>query len=371
MASKLLVLSGAEVGAIIEKHLPINSVLENQASVFKALHARLDEIDNPLRTAVRAPNHTGLFMPSRLGPHTTCKVVCVPNAESKQRGLPASTMLLDGESGRTRAFINAAKLTALRTAAGSMLPTRALEALRRDEGKGLSHVVLFGAGQQAVFHALLLVQITRQRSDAKMHLSFVVRKREEDLQQDIRDNLDWLRHQAKDLHVAITVLQASSESQVEAAVRQAEVLVSAVPSTAPLFPSSWVASGTHVILIGSYKPHMQEVETSLIHRAKGALIVDDADACAHEAGDLIKANVDAKDCISLGALLSHPTFSNTSKPPSRDAALKALEELGESSRDHDISLFKSVGVGLQDVAITSLVVETAETMAGIGTRLDF
>ena len=87
-------------------------------------------ISMPHRTSIYTSNHTVLFMPARIGApdaaaasgeattgDTAIKVVSVPN-RTDARGLPATTLVLDEESGATKAVINARKLTALRNAAG-------------------------------------------------------------------------------------------------------------------------------------------------------------------------------------------------------------------------------------------------------------
>ncbi len=83
------------------------------------------DIQTPQRTAINSPFHTTLFMPARLSlPQytlggTSVKVVSVPLKEGDTRGLPATTLVLNEESGAVDAVVNARELTALRNAAGS------------------------------------------------------------------------------------------------------------------------------------------------------------------------------------------------------------------------------------------------------------
>lgn len=132
--SKVLVVSAAHVGDLLASRIPFHAILRSQWDVFVALEAHQDgppaaeaappslpTIDAPLRTPLRMPHHTGLFMPARFHSDTTCKIVSVPAADalsSVKKGLPAATVVLDGDSGRIRAMVQAAKLTAVRTAAG-------------------------------------------------------------------------------------------------------------------------------------------------------------------------------------------------------------------------------------------------------------
>ncbi len=88
------------------------------------------------------------------------------------------------------------------------------------------------------------------------------------------------------------------------ALGRADLIICATSSTIPLFPSSYVRDGTHIILIGSYKPEMKEVDRDLISRSlKGTLLVDSIEACLCEAGELIDASVRPEELKELGQLL--------------------------------------------------------------------
>ena len=120
-----------------------------------------------------------------------------------------------------------------------------------------------------------------------------------------------------------------------------DIVCTATSSTKALFPNSFVRPGTHLNLVGSYTPQMMEVETSLIHRA-GLLMVDSRSACMLEAGELIAARVRPEDVREVGELVGMD-----SETPSRDLS-------GDG-----VTIFKSVGLGAQDVAIAKLVVDLA------------
>jgi len=117
----LLVLSAQDVNAVISTLRP-NELELLMASVFRSLSSRSGHA-SPHRTSIHMPQHTALFMPSRLDRiGTAIKVVSVPTSPVDMRGLPASTVLLDEETGRARAIVNASTLTALRNAAGEYHP---------------------------------------------------------------------------------------------------------------------------------------------------------------------------------------------------------------------------------------------------------
>lgn len=109
------------------------------------------------------------------------------------------------------------------------------------------------------------------------------------------------------------------------AVHNANIILTLVPTTTPLFNSVDVTSGTHLVLVGSYKPEMRDVDDELIKRG-GVIIVDSKEACLKEAGELIHAGVQAEDLIELGAILGEEG--------------KELRARFESSGD--VTIFKSV-----------------------------
>ena len=169
------------------------------------------------------------------------------------------------------------------------------------------------------------------------------------------------------------------------AVSNASIIICATSSTSPLFPSSWVRSGTHVILVGSYTRAMHEVDSDLVqraiptrqqpgqrlpHRRNQILLVDSREACAVEAGELIKAGVAGSEVVEIGEIvkvgeggeLVHLELGLGSEGPGDDRDEEWEGEVGTGP----ITMFKSVGVGLQDVAIACAVVGKAEEMK-IGT----
>lgn len=113
----LLVLTAQDVNRVISTFRP-NELERLMASVFRCLSSGSGHTSPP-RTSIHMPQHTALFMPSRLDQiGTAVKVVSVPTSPGDMLGLPASTVLMDEETGRAKAIVNASTLTALRNAAG-------------------------------------------------------------------------------------------------------------------------------------------------------------------------------------------------------------------------------------------------------------
>ncbi|KAG5219525.1 NAD(P)-binding protein [Salix suchowensis] len=142
----------------------------------------------------------------------------------------------------------------------------------------------------------------------------------------------------------------TADEEIESFVSDASMIICATSSTSPLFPSHWVRDGTHIILIGSYTPRMREVDTSLVLRAcdtsrGGILLVDSKEACAKEAGELIDAGIGPDGIIEMGEMIRK-----------REEYPRAPTTFG------GVTMFKSVGVGLQDVAIAYATVDKALAM---------
>ena len=215
------------------------------------------------------------------------------------------------------------------------------------------HLVVFGAGLQANAHVRQLLatyphiaRITIVNRQTSARLSALV------------DDLSCAYPE-----VACEGLSSASRAPTEAAVRNADIICCVTPSTAPLFPSEWVRADTHVILVGSYTPAMAEVDSALIERAR-VVLVDSRSACAEEAGELIAAGVPQARMVEVGELLRStevPGEKSWGWEPDKQRVAEVL-----AAGTGDVTIFKSVGIGAQDVAIAVATVERAMEM-GIGT----
>jgi ornithine cyclodeaminase len=137
------------------------------------------------------------------------------------------------------------------------------------------------------------------------------------------------------------------------AVHAADIIVTATPATTPLFVGDDVCDGVHINAIGAFTPHMQEVPPELVRRAK--VVVDSRQACMAEAGDILipirEGLIPATHIhAELGELVS-------GRKPGRTSAT-------------EITLFKSVGNAVQDLAVGQLALGRAEH-EGIGQMVDF
>ena len=288
----------------------------------------------PQRVGVGVAKHGGggAAMPAYVGGEVDglgVKVVTlfVNNAKAGLPVVNATLLLLDPATGQLRAVMDAGYLTAVRTGAVSGVATRYLA--RPDA----TVVTIFGAGVQAR-KQLEAMCVARPITKA-----FVV-----DVQPDAASR--FADEMQANLGIAVQVA-----GDAKLAVQAADIIVTATSAHEPIFDGNWVQPGTHINAIGSHAPAMRELDTVIIQRAK--VIADQSAACLAEAGDLIIP-------IQEGSITEDYIHADLSE-------IVAGDKPGRTS-DDEITLFKSVGLAIQDVAAASLVFRKA-LASGIGQQL--
>lgn len=345
--NRLLILSGKDVDEILNS-ISIDDLIENQTNIFStysssAAYASQNQVkwESPIRTTINSSVHTHLFMPSRNEDQVTIKCVAVPKPGGNSIGLPATGLIFHPTKGQTKVIINVAQLTGVRTAAGCLSASIAMQKAKTPNRTKDGNIVIFGTGMQAKWHARLFVQYYRLGK-----VTFITTN-----SQKINEAKLSLQQQLpKETHVDV-LLQDSQD--MNAVLNEAHFICGCTPSTEPRFIWDKVRlrDDVHFSLIGSYKSHMQEVPKEAVETAafQNALSVDSIEACSHEAGDLLKSSTTPKDWQEIGKII-----------------------LDKNSKDlsDKFSMFKSVGFALQDTAIFGLVVKHAE-IKGIGKKVDF
>jgi len=248
-------------------------------------------------------------------------VVNVFNANPK-RGLPSIqgvVCLLDGETGSPRAILNGTFLTALRTGAASGAATDLLARSDADT------VAIIGAGVQG-----------RMQLEA----TCAVRPIKKVWVYDIAEEVAVKFAEKMSAALAIEILVAESSRD---ALQYADIICTATISSTPVFADAEIAPGVHINAVGSYKPEVQEIPEKTVLRS--LLIVDHRESALQEAGDLmipIKRGSMQETHIhaELGEIISGKVIGRTS--------------------DQDVTLFKSVGIAVQDLVAATRVLERAE-----------
>lgn len=279
-------------------------------------------VTQPLRPSfsLGAPRDFAAFMPAcwPSAPALGLKAVtvCHGNTNLGLETHQAAILLLDPVTGQLQALINGAAITALRTAAVSALSARLLA---REDASSLA---ILGSGVQARSH-LALLPLVRPFTDIRV----------------------WSPRLAPgDFHGARAV--ASKQEAVDGA----SVVVLATSAREPVIEDSDITPGTHVISVGACRPDQREMHPVLLSHAR--VIVDSRAAALAESGDIIQSieegwMTESQIAGELGDIVA-------GRLPGRLDA-------------HEITLFKSLGLAIEDLAAARLIHRRAlET--GVGTQ---
>jgi ornithine cyclodeaminase len=219
-------------------------------------------------------------------------------------------VLFSSLTGEALAAIEANEITKFRTAAASAV------AMRRLAARNARTLAIFGTGVQARAHAeALLLTHAFQRVLVAGRAS-------------APDFANWVQ---TEFGIAAQAVDAAT------AAREADVICTATRSTEPLFDGALVKPGAFVAAVGSSKPAARELDDALLARAD-LIVVEWLPAAQAEAGEFVRAapgTIDPKRVTELGKLM--------------------VSGRSYERRAHDIVVYKSVGVGLEDVALAELV----------------
>jgi alanine dehydrogenase len=323
----MCILTGEEV----RRALPMRQAIDAVKEAFAQLSA--GRADVPLRTALDVPGHNGvaLFMPAYLSEDDAMaiKIVSVFN-DNPDRGLPlihALVVVVDAETGEPEAVMDGTYLTALRTGAASGAAT---DLLARDDARVAA---IFGAGVQG---------------RTQLEAVCAVRPIEEAWIYDVKREQAETYAEEMGKRIALAVSVAGSPTE---AVRRADVICTATTSSRPVFDDADVRPGTHINAVGAYTPEMQEIPPETVLRGK--VVIDHHEAALAEAGDLLIP-------IKQGLIDASYIYAELGE-------IVAGHRPGRESVE-EITLFKSVGVAVQDVAAASAVLRAAREM-GLGTAV--
>ena len=297
----------------------------------------LGNVIMPQRTAIRISQHHGIHlgMPAYVGGEgdggsLALKVVTVYPDNPSKYGMPTTigTLLLnDPRTGALVAIMDAGFLTAMRTGAVSGVATKYLA---REDARSVG---VFGAGVQARAQLLAMCEVRP-----------IERVSVFDPWQEGRDKF------ASDMSAQLSIpVEPTGDPRV---CVDNDIVVAASSSSEPIFDGAWLAPGTHINGIGSHSPNARELDTVTIQRA--TVVPDLAAACLVEAGDLIIP-------IQEGA------FTEDQIHASLGEIVAGIKPGRES--DDEITLFKSVGLAVQDAATAAQVYDLARA-AGVGVEIE-
>jgi alanine dehydrogenase len=320
--TRLRVLSASD----IDRAIDMPASIDVMSAAFGQLAAGRANV--PQRLGLTTDDGLVLAMPGSLPDERALAIKIVTvfpgNARLDLPSIYGLVLVLDAPTGAPVALIEGSHLTALRTGATSGLATKFMA---RDD----AHVVaLFGAGVQA---RTQLAGVCAVRGVREVR---IVSRRAELAEQFARELVG----------LDVRVLRDAS-----AAVRGADIVITATTSSTPLFNGQDLDPGTHINAIGAYTAHMREVDSVAVRRAR--VVVDTRHGALVEAGDLLipmrEETIGAEHIVAeLGELVNGSILGRT--------------------REDEITLFKSVGHAAEDVALAHRVLEIA-TAQDIGTMV--
>jgi ornithine cyclodeaminase/alanine dehydrogenase-like protein (mu-crystallin family) len=322
VTTRFRLLTETDVRAVLD----LDDLIETMTAALMAFSA--GSVQQPVRTIVPVAGDDALFgaMPAATPSALGAKLVTVFQA-NRTKDLPthlASIVLLDRQTGALLALLDGRYITEMRTAAVSAVSSRLLA--RRTAAS----LAIIGSGVQARSHLDALGRIHRFRHIAVWSPSKERRERF-----------------AADAGHAPRVKAVDHAGE---AIVGADVIVLATAASSPVIESGWVKPGAHVISVGACRPTQREMDPKLT--ARGRLIVDSRAAALVESGDVmlgIRDGLFGPDHVAgeLGEIAS-------GAPGRRD--------------DSEITIFKSLGMAVEDVAAADLVYRRA-VERGVGQEL--
>jgi len=295
----------------------------------------LGNVKMPVRSSVSTRGGVMFTMPAYVGGKANAlgqKIVTVYPDNPAEHNLPttlATVELLNPQTGECLTIMDGGFLTAIRTGAVSGVATKYLARTSS------TRVAIFGAGAQAQTQLEAAAEV-RKIEAAKVFDTVPGRARE------------YCERMSSKLKVELEEGRTPRDT-----VRGADIIICASTSSVPVFSGEWLEPGMHINGIGSFRPDIRELDTVSVQRSK--VVVDSADAALSEAGDLIMPI--AEKAISAGHIWAELGEIILGKKAGRTS-------------EQEITLFKSVGLALQDVSTALMVYKRAiEQGRGINVTL--
>ena len=288
--------------AAVRKLLRMQALIPAMEQALRALSA--GEVVQPMRVVVPVAGQGGFLgsMPACAGGTLGIKVVTF---YPDNQGVPthhALVLLFRPETGEPLVVMDGRLITEMRTGAVSAVATRLLA--RPDS----SVLAILGSGVQAQSH-LEALRLVRQFREIRV----------------------WSPNNAAAFAHRFGAQLARS---AEAAVRGADVVVVATTSRTPVLSGEWLSPGAHINAVGAARPDWRELDDAVLRNAK--LYVESREAASRESGDVIAAGTIFAE---IGEVI-------------------AQTRAGRSSAG-ELTLFKSVGVAVEDLASAELVYRAA------------
>lgn len=328
----MLILSESDLRAV----LTMRDVIAAVEDGFRALACGNAYVPERLHMNLPAQKGILLEMPAYIGSsddaaHSALGTKTVSVFEGNaERGLGAVQgvyLLLDVQTGVPISLMEGRLITAIRTAATSAVATKFMAS------PGQKHLAVFGAGIQSRFHIEAMLEVAEIER-------VLIASRSSEPANALAD------HVRKSHDVSCEVVPA------ERAAASANLICTCTSSREPLFNGSLIGEGTHINAVGAFTHQTRELDTDTVRRAR--VIIDDATAAGHEAGEILIP-------ISEGAI--NPSHVKGTLSQVVSGTIAGRESISE------ITVFKSCGLAIEDL-VTARLAYSRAIADGIGTQVD-
>ena len=310
----MLFLSDAD----ITKNLTMSETIDTVEEAFRE-YAK-GNVVLPTRSTIMVPKYNGSisFMPSYLtGLDAQATKIISIYPDNRAKGLPTTVAWIvvnDPETGMVKAFMDATYLTAMRTGAITGVAAKYLAP------KDAKTVAIFGAGVQGRTQTWAACTV---RDIEKVYVYDLYQEARKKFAEDI----------SKQLGIEVIPVESGEE-----ACKYADIVLTATTSPKPVIKREWLKDRVHVSAIGAFYPDWRELDTATVAESK--LVIDDMEGIELEAGDILIP-------IKEGAITWNHVYAELKE-------LVSGKKEGRTSED-TITVFKSVGIAIQDSSVANLV----------------
>ncbi|MCR1955946.1 ornithine cyclodeaminase family protein [Clostridioides mangenotii] len=318
----------------IDKVFTMRDSIEGVKEAFRLFSEGKSEV--PLRGQIPAPKYEGTFlsMPAYVEELDIASLKLVNifprNIDMGIPSAPATVVLMDGKTGEFTSIMDGTYVTQLRTGAASGAAFDLLA--KKDCKKG----ALIGTGGQAAKQLEAMIEVRNLDEVVVYDINY----------ERTKAFADSMQEELKSYNTKITAVKTSDE-----AVSDADLIITVTPSEKPVFDASIVKKGATVSCVGSYQPQMQEMDPVVLTKAS-KIYFDSVDAVLSEAGDILIPLADGT--------ITKDDFTG-------DLGDLILGKIVGRENDDEIIVFKTVGIGTQDLVTAKHIYDKALSV-GVGTE---
>ncbi|KAJ5336921.1 Ornithine cyclodeaminase/mu-crystallin family protein [Penicillium brevicompactum] len=290
---------------------------------------------------------------------TKISVEPTPDPDGKKGALHGVIVLCDG-NGIPTGLLSSEEVTGYRTSMNAMVPF--------SWRKHVDDIVIFGSGMQALWHTRLILTLRGSEVKRITYVSSGKHRIDELILKVSREN--GTRWNSECVFDFIGNTTSDFQQRLEARLRGADCIFCTTPSKKPLFPMGYLGERDgrrpFISAVGSWQSDMIELDPALLHLAvapnsgynpitqkdDGVILVDDREFGLTNSGELVQAEIAARNVVELGEVISIMGKEKADFASARIAKTKEFISEG-------FVIYKSVGVSLTDLTISNAILQIA------------